>query len=88
MTEALEAGATDSESLGLIHAYNPGLSSAWMLQRAMSVRQEQRPAPNMINRMLSGNFKAMQGLGDQVMKPFLQVCVWGGGAACWLVAGV
>jgi hypothetical protein len=62
----------DAASLGLIHAYNPGLSSAWMLQRAMSVRRGESPPPNMINRMLSGNFQAMEGLGDPVLKPFLQ----------------
>eukprot|EP00798_Chlamydomonas_sp_ICE-L_P008360 gene8360-3440_t len=59
-------------SLGLINFYNPGLSSAWMLQRAMSVRTGDKVAPNLINRMLAGNFKAMEGLGDPVMKPFLQ----------------
>jgi len=72
LAEALAADALDAQALGAVHAYNPGLSSAWMLQKAMSVRQGDRPPPDLINRMLGGNFKAMQGLGDPVMKPFLQ----------------
>lgn len=70
--EALEADLLDKEALGWIHAYNPGLSSAWMMQKAMSVRGKGGPAPDLINRMLSANFKAMEKLGDPVMKPFLQ----------------
>ena len=37
-----QANALDRGALGAVNAYNPGLSSAWMLQRAMSVR----PAPH------------------------------------------
>jgi lycopene cyclase CruP len=59
--------------LGMMLAYNPGLSSAWMLQRAMSVqRQEGAVDPKLINKMLSDNFKAMESLGPEVMLPFLQ----------------
>ena len=43
---------SSQSSLSLIHFYNPGLSSAWMLQRAMSVRPGDSPPPNLINRML------------------------------------
>ncbi len=50
--EALDADALDAASLGLIHAYNPGLASSWMMQKAMSVRQGDRPDPQLINRML------------------------------------
>ena len=52
VSEALSADCLDRESLSLVHAYNPGLSSAWMLQRAMSVRPGDSPPPNLINRML------------------------------------
>ena len=34
-----------------MNAYNPGLSGAWMLQRAMSVRPGERPDPNFINQV-------------------------------------
>ncbi|GIL77743.1 hypothetical protein Vretimale_6651 [Volvox reticuliferus] len=72
LAEAVEADALDRDSLGLVHAYSPGLSSSWMMQKAMSVRKGEQPPPDLINRMLAGNFKAMERLGDPVMKPFLQ----------------
>ncbi|GIL49897.1 hypothetical protein Vafri_6207 [Volvox africanus] len=72
LAEAVETDALDRESLALVHAYNPGLSSSWMMQKAMSVRKGEQPPPDLINRMLAGNFKAMERLGDPVMKPFLQ----------------
>ncbi len=51
--EALQAGAVDAASLSLIHGYNPGLSSSWMLQQAMSVRAADAPPPStLINKML------------------------------------
>lgn len=71
LVEALEVGAVDRASLGLINAYSPGLSSAWMMQKAMSVRNE--TPPDFVNTLLSNNFGAMESLGDWVMKPFLQV---------------
>lgn len=64
------------DELALINPYSPALSAAWMLQRAMTAARapgEAAPA-DLINRMLGGNFAAMEGLGDAVMKPFLQVC--------------
>lgn len=61
------------ESLAAVNSYNPGLSSAWMLQRAMSVRPGKQPKPHFINSLLSQNFQMMENLGDPVMKPFLQV---------------
>ncbi|CAL5219975.1 g1912 [Coccomyxa viridis] len=72
VVEALEADALDKQSLALVNAYNPGLSGAWMLQRAMSVRPGEKPNPNFINQLLAKNFAAMQRLGDPVLKPFLQ----------------
>ena len=62
----------DKRSLRAINAYNPGLSSAWMLQRAMSVRPGERLDRHVINRMLGANFKSMADSGDAVMRPFLQ----------------
>ncbi|GFR42284.1 hypothetical protein Agub_g3182, partial [Astrephomene gubernaculifera] len=52
ITEAVDTDALDRSSLGLIASYNPGLSSSWMMQKAMSVRQGQPPPPQLINRML------------------------------------
>lgn len=37
-----QADALDSQALAAINAYNPGLSGAWMLQRAMSLRVGQK----------------------------------------------
>eukprot|EP00887_Chlorella_sp_A99_P007402 scaffold2.g7402.t1 len=73
LTEAVEADCLDARSLGSINAYNPGLSCAWMLQRAMSV-----PAgasaydAGFINRLLGANFQAMQVMDDATLRPFLQ----------------
>jgi len=67
-----QADALDRDALGAINAYNPGLSSAWMLQRAMSVRPGRPPAPGFVNALLGANFGAMQRRGDAVLKPFLQ----------------
>ena len=69
----LQADQLDKESLAAVNAYNPGLSGAWMLQRAMSVRPGRQPRPAFINTLLSQNFEMMERLGDPVLKPFLQV---------------
>ncbi len=60
---------------GRINAYNPSLSGAWMLQRAMSVRPGQGGDPQFINKLLGANFAVMQKLGDATLRPFLQVVV-------------
>ncbi|KAI3426308.1 hypothetical protein D9Q98_008681 [Chlorella vulgaris] len=71
--EALQTGMVDQRSLALINAYNPGLSGAWMLQRAMSIRADASSyRRDFINRLLAANFKAMEELGEPTLKPFLQ----------------
>lgn len=45
-----------------------------MLQRAMSVRPDQTPAPNFINRLLGANFAAMS-RDEATLRTFLQVRV-------------
>ena len=65
--------ALDRQSLAAINAYSPGLSGAWMLQRAMSVRPGSAPAPQFINALLGANFQAMEKSGEATLKPFLQV---------------
>ncbi len=51
MSPMVQADALDKQSLALVNAYNPGLSGAWMLQRAMSVRPGEKPNPNFINQV-------------------------------------
>ena len=68
-----QVDALDKEALGAINGYNPGLSGAWMLQRAMSIRVGQQAEPDFINQLLSKNFEAMQRNGDATLRPFLQV---------------
>ena len=70
---AVQAKALDQEALATINAYNPGLSAAWMFQRAMSVRPNHSSNPNFINRLLGVNFRSMHTRGDWVLKPFMQV---------------
>jgi len=72
VTEAVEAEALDATSLGYINAYSPGLSSAWLFQKAMSVPVGGRPAPSLINEILGSNFEVMDKLGGKVLRPFLQ----------------
>jgi len=72
ISDALDSNLLTSDSLSLINAYQPNLSSAWLLQKAMSVRPGSEPDPNFINALLSTNFAAMQRLGDPVLRPFLQ----------------
>lgn len=53
LTDALASDALSKADLGLINGYNPGLSSAWMLQRAMTGSRApdgSGPAPDLINR--------------------------------------
>lgn len=69
----LQGDFLDRQSLACINAYNPGLSGAWMLQRAMSVRPGKQPDSQFINHLLSANFQEMEKLGNSVLKPFLQV---------------
>ena len=38
----------------------------------MSIRKGQRPSPAFVNRLLGSSFASMQGLGDPVLRPFLQ----------------
>ena len=70
--EALACELTDKRSLGLINPYQPNLSAAWLFQRAMSVPVGKRPDPGFVNALLSANFRSMEALGPEVMKPFLQ----------------
>lgn len=73
MYEAVQADAVDKTALKYINAYNPSLSAAWMMQRAMSIDADwARYDVDFINRLLGGNFAAMKAMGDNTLKPFLQ----------------
>jgi len=70
--EALESNALSREALAQLQPYQPNIAVTWLFQRAMSVGINQQLAPNQINQLLSGVFQAMEQLGDDVLRPFLQ----------------
>eukprot|EP00188_Purpureofilum_apyrenoidigerum_P002729 Plantae.Rhodophyta-Purpureofilum_apyrenoidigerum.ctg27932.p1 GENE.Plantae.Rhodophyta-Purpureofilum_apyrenoidigerum.ctg27932~~Plantae.Rhodophyta-Purpureofilum_apyrenoidigerum.ctg27932.p1 ORF type:complete len:529 (-),score=86.04 Plantae.Rhodophyta-Purpureofilum_apyrenoidigerum.ctg27932:107-1693(-) len=71
--DALECDELGKDSLGLITPYMPSLSVTWLFQRAMSVGADQKVRdPDLINKVLGSNFTAMQRMGDDVLRPFLQ----------------
>jgi lycopene cyclase CruP len=75
ITEAVDAGMLDEDSLSLLNPYNPALSGSWMMQRAMSIPGDRTTRDidrDFINKLLAGNFAAMEELGDPVLRPFLQ----------------
>eukprot|EP00271_Cylindrocystis_brebissonii_P005231 TRINITY_DN17188_c0_g1_i1.p1 TRINITY_DN17188_c0_g1~~TRINITY_DN17188_c0_g1_i1.p1 ORF type:complete len:622 (+),score=96.60 TRINITY_DN17188_c0_g1_i1:241-1866(+) len=72
LCEALEVGALGANQLSLVNPYQPNLSGAWLLQRAMSAQVGSNPSPDFINNLLATNFAAMERLGDPVLRPFLQ----------------
>ncbi|CAM9997093.1 unnamed protein product [Ectocarpus sp. 8 AP-2014] len=72
LSEALEGDLLDKESLGLVNAYQPSLTSTWMFQKSMSVGVGERVNANLIVDLLANNFKSMDKLGNPVLKPFLQ----------------
>ena len=72
VTEALQADTLSRQDLASLQPYQPNISVTWLFQRTMSVGVNQQLSPNQINDLLSGVFAAMNQLGDQVLKPFLQ----------------
>ncbi len=70
--QALQADVCDRRALSRLQPYQPNLSVTWLFQRTMSVRMDQKIAPNQINDTLSNVFQGMATLGDPVLKPFLQ----------------
>ena len=73
LDEALKHDLLSKEYLRLINPYQPNLSACWMFQRAMSVPVGSSPPPDRVTGTLSNSFSAMEKLGDEVMRPFLQV---------------
>ncbi|PSB02201.1 FAD-dependent oxidoreductase [Merismopedia glauca] len=72
ITEALALDVLNQQNLAQIQPYQPNIAVTWMFQRAMSVGMNQKLPPDRINQLLSTMFQAMNGLGDEVLRPFLQ----------------
>ncbi|NET88272.1 MAG: FAD-binding oxidoreductase [Kamptonema sp. SIO1D9] len=70
--EALKIEALNKDELALLQPYQPNISVTWLFQRTMSVKMNQELPPNQINDLLNSVFVAMENLGDDVLKPFLQ----------------
>ncbi|MFM7713891.1 MAG: FAD-binding oxidoreductase, partial [Microcystis sp.] len=70
--EALQIDALSREDLALLQPYQPNISVTWLFQKTMSVPMSANPNPNQINDLMSGVFRVMDKLGDEVLKPFLQ----------------
>ncbi len=70
--EALKSESLQQQDLGLLQPYQPNISVTWLFQKTMSVGIHQTPQPNQINDLMSGVFRVMDKLGDDVLKPFLQ----------------
>ena len=70
--EALENDALTRNALAQLQPYQPNIAVTWLFQRAMSVGFDQQLSPHQINQLLTGVFQAMEQLGDDVLRPFLQ----------------
>jgi lycopene cyclase CruP len=70
--EALSCNTLSRDALAQLQPYQPNIAVTWLFQRAMSVGIDQKLPPNQINNLLSGVFQAMEQLGDDVLRPFLQ----------------
>jgi lycopene cyclase CruP len=69
---ALDLDCLERRDLAQIQAYQPNLSVTWLFQKTMSVGMGQQIQPDQINWLLAEVFAAMAGLGDGVLRPFLQ----------------
>jgi lycopene cyclase CruP len=70
--EALRTEELSQPALALLQPYQPNLSVTWLFQRAMTAGVGQKIDADAINLLLSGVFAVMEGLGEPVLKPFLQ----------------
>lgn len=70
--EALQSDQLSQNALKLLQPYQPSIAVTWMFQRSMSAGINQQIPPNQINELLTGVFKEMEQLGEDVLKPFLQ----------------
>ena len=73
ISDALDNDCLHKDDLGLINAYMPNLSAAWMFQKAMSVPKNKNGVdPKFVNRLLATNFEIMNDMGEKTLMPFLQ----------------
>lgn len=71
--QALEADLLDKESLGMVNAYQPALTSTWMFQKSMSVGVDEKVDANLIVDLLANNFKSMDKVGPPL--PGENICL-------------
>lgn len=69
---ALQSDLLDRNALALLQPYQPSLSVTWLFQKSMSAAIDQNLPPEQVNQLLDAVFLEMAGLGDRVLKPFLQ----------------
>ena len=79
--QALRQDCLSSHDLALLQPYQPNLAVTWLFQKTMSVGLQQRPQPNQINDLMSAVFRAMDQLGEPILRPFLQDVVQFAGLA-------
>lgn len=72
VSETLATDSLQQKDLALIQPYQPNISVTWLFQKTMSVAMDKQASPQQINNLMSGVFKVMDDLGDDVLKPFLQ----------------
>jgi lycopene cyclase CruP len=70
--EALISDTLSRNALAKLQPYQPNIAITWLFQRAMSVEIGQELTANQINQLLTAVFQAMEQLGDDVLRPFLQ----------------
>jgi lycopene cyclase CruP len=70
--EALTFDYLTQQDLAQLQPYQPNLSSTWLFQKSMRAPMSNAGDPDVINRLLSVVFEAMEDLGEPVLKPFLQ----------------
>jgi len=80
--DALDCDVVKKEELTAMQPYLPSLSTMWLFQKAMSVSVGKNVFDaDIINKVLTSNFKTMDKLGNDVMMPFLQDVIQAPGLA-------
>lgn len=69
---ALSEDLLSASHLSGVNAYLPSLTATWMFQKSMSVGVDENMDPNLIVDLLSNNFRSMNNMGIDTLKPFLQ----------------
>ncbi|MEO0949100.1 MAG: FAD-binding oxidoreductase [Cyanobacteria bacterium J06641_5] len=71
---ALQADALQQQDLALLQPYQPNIAVTWLFQQAMRVPPDRAAdfPGDRINALLGSVFAAMERLGDDALRPFLQ----------------